>query len=83
MMLSLTSCEKYSKISLKEGVNSPFFLINPLTMTEEELTRRLGIIQDRLNKVYKALNTTSMPVHVYIQYLKEELGIDINDEHYK
>lgn len=83
MILPLTSYGKYSKTSLKEGVNRPFSLINPLTMTEEELIRRLGIIQDRLNKVYKALNTTSIPVHVYIQYLKEELGIDINDEHYK
>lgn len=77
MILPLTSSEKYLKTSLKEGVNHPFSLINPLTMTEEELTRRLGIIQDRLDKVYKALNTTSMPVYVYIQYLKTEVGLDI------
>lgn len=46
-------------------------------MTREELIRELGIIQDRLDKVYKALNTTDIPVHEYVQYIKEEIGIDV------
>lgn len=51
-------------------------------MSEEELTRRLGIIQDRLDKVYKALNATEMPVYEYISYLKDELGLDLEDKRF-
>lgn len=51
-------------------------------MTEEEFLRRLGIIQDRLDKVYKAFNTTDIPIYEYAAYLKEELGLDIEDNKY-
>lgn len=51
-------------------------------MIEEEFLRRLGIIQDRLDKVYKAFNTTDIPTYEYIAYLKEELGLDIEDNKY-
>lgn len=51
-------------------------------MTEEEFLRRLGIIQDRLDKVYKAFNTTDIPTYEYVTYLKEELGLDIENNKY-
>lgn len=51
-------------------------------MTESELLKRLGIIQDRLDKIYKAINTTNIPVHEYVAYLKEELGLDIENDQY-
>jgi hypothetical protein len=51
-------------------------------MTKSELLKRLGIIQDRLDKIYKAINTTNIPVHEYIAYLKEELGLDIEKDQY-
>lgn len=46
-------------------------------MTREEFCKKLGIVQDRIDKVNKALNTTEMSVYVYIQYLKDEIGLDI------
>lgn len=51
-------------------------------MSEEELIRRLGIVQDRLNKVYKALNTTDIPIQEYILYLKDQLNLNIEDDQY-
>lgn len=51
-------------------------------MTEKEFLRRLGIVQDRLDKVYKAFNTTNIPTYEYIAYLKEELGLDIKNDKY-
>ena len=51
-------------------------------MTEEEFLRRLVIIQDRLDKVYKAFNTIDIPTYEYVAYLKEELGLDIENNKY-
>lgn len=51
-------------------------------MSEDELIRRLGIVQDRLNKVYKALNTTDIPIQEYILYLKNQLNLNIEDDQY-
>lgn len=51
-------------------------------MTEKEFLRRLGIFQDRLDKVYKAFNTTNISTYEYIAYLKEELGLDIKNDKY-
>lgn len=51
-------------------------------MTEAEFLRRLGIIQDRLDKVYKAINTTDIPTHEYVIYLKTQLGLDVEDDRY-
>lgn len=51
-------------------------------MTEGEFLRRLGIVQDRLDKVYKTFNTTNIPTYEYVAYLKEELGLDIKNDKY-
>ena len=42
----------------------------------------MGIIQDRLDKVYKAFNTIDIPTYEYVAYLKEELGLDIENNKY-
>lgn len=46
-------------------------------MNRKEFIKRLGIVQDALDKVYKCLNTTEMPVYEYISYLKWVIGLDI------
>lgn len=46
-------------------------------MTREEFYKRLGIVQNALDAVYKCFNTTEIPVHEYISYLKEQIGLDI------
>lgn len=46
-------------------------------MTREELYKRLELVQGALNKVYKSLENTTMPVYEYISYLKWAIGLDI------
>lgn len=46
-------------------------------MSREEFYKRLGIVQDALDKVYKCFNTTEIPVHEYVLYLKDQIGLDI------
>lgn len=46
-------------------------------MTREELYKRLELVQGALNKVYKSLENTTMPVYEYVSYLKWAIGLDI------
>lgn len=78
MTLSLKSCEKY--LQLRED-NSPLFKIF-LKMTRAELQQKLCNIQSVIDKVNHALNTTTIPPYVYIDYIKKELGIDLNDQRF-
>ena len=73
MTQSRKSCEKY--LQPRED-NSPLFKIF-LKMTRAELQRKLCNIQSVIDKVNHALNTTTIPPYVYIDYIKKELGIDL------
>ena len=73
MTQSRKSCEKY--LQLRED-NSPLFKIF-LKMTRAELQQKLCNIQSVIDKVNHALNTTTIPPYVYIDYIKKELGIDL------
>lgn len=46
-------------------------------MTRAELQQKLCNIQSVIDKVNHALNTTTIPPYVYIDYIKKELGIDL------
>lgn len=75
---SRKSCGKY--LQLRED-NSPLFKTF-LKMTRIELQQKLCNIQSVIDKVNHALNTTTIPPYVYIDYIKKELGIDLDDQRF-
>lgn len=48
-------------------------------LTYEEFIKRLSIANNIINNVYKSINTTHIPFPVYIQYLKDEIGLDLHN----
>lgn len=51
-------------------------------MTRLELQQKLANVQSIIDKVNQALNKTTIPAYVYVDYIKKELGIDLNDQHF-
>lgn len=51
-------------------------------MTRTELQQKLCNIQSVIDKVNHALNATDIPPYVYIDYIKKELGIDLDDKRF-
>ena len=47
-------------------------------MSEQELLRRLGIVNDFLHYVEKTLNTTDIPIDALIDIIRNEIGLDMN-----
>lgn len=52
-------------------------------MTREELSETLDLLRTVTNNAWKACETTSIPAHYIINYIKEETGIDIVNVVYK
>lgn len=47
-------------------------------MSEQEFLRKLGIVNDFLHYIEKTLNTTDIPIDTLIEFIYNELGIDMN-----
>lgn len=51
-------------------------------MTRAELQKKLCNIQSVIDKVNHALNTTDIPPYMYVDYIKKELGINLDDQRF-